>query len=210
MRSSMLLAALWTAAALAGFSTVGPSPAHAQAIEGAVRLHLEVPFLAYQSTTSTLEGVDDGTTASTVAVGPGDAGLGFGIGYGLSDMLVLGTNVALQFRSINTENSDSVTGVGFQLMPYLEAVFGSDSARPFVGANLILQINDVDDFSSTLFGAGALGGVHLFLTDSLSFDLSARLYFLTGSRHVTTTIVDLENDVTQIGLLALIGISGWS
>lgn len=193
-----------------GTIVLSASSASAQ-IDGSLRLHLEVPVLAYVSETNTPDGADDGASVSYLSVGPGSSGFGIGLGYGLSEMIVLGTNVAFQLTSISPEEGDSVSVTNAQIQPYLEAVFGEGTARPFVGAHLSLEINSTENTDTTLFGLGALGGVHIFLADSFSFDISGRLSFATGSRTVELEPTgEAETDISQIGVVVLIGLSGWT
>jgi hypothetical protein len=192
-----------------GAIALSASSASAQ-IDGSLRLHLEVPVLAYVSESNTPEGADE-STVSYLSVGPGSAGFGMGLGYGLSEMIVLGTNLAFQLTSISPDEGDSVSVTTAQIQPYFEAVFGEGTARPFVGAHLSLEINSTENTDTTLFGLGALGGVHIFLADSFSFDISGRLSFATGSRTVELEPTgEAETDISQIGFLVLIGVSGWT
>jgi hypothetical protein len=188
------------------------SSASAQMIDGSLRLHLELPVFGYQSTEITGEGADDGVTTSRITIGPGSSTLGLGLGYGVSEMIVLGTNLVLQHQSIKPDEGDSVGVTTVQILPYLEVVFGEGTTRPFVGGQLMLQINSTENTDTTLFGLGGLGGVHIFLTDSFSFDVSGRLYFLTGSTTFESggAADDIEADASELGVLLLIGLSGWS
>lgn len=193
-----------------GALMLSASSASAQ-IDGSLRLHLEVPVLAYVSETNTPDGADDGTTISYLSIGPGSAGFGMGLGYGLSEMLVLGTNLAVQLTSISPDEGDSTSVTSVQISPYLEAVFGQSTARPFIGAHLLLQINGSENTDTTMFGLGALGGVHVFLTDSFSFDISGRLYYATGTRTVEVAPAgDVDTDISEIGVMVMIGVSGWT
>jgi hypothetical protein len=193
-----------------GALTFWASTGSAQEIDGSLRLHLEVPVLGYRSTEVTADGADDGASVSRVSVGPGTDTLGFGLGYGLSDMLVLGANMALQHTSVSPEEGASASTTVVQLLPYLEVLFGEGSTRPFIGGNLILQISSGENTDSTLFGLGALGGVHVFLNEWVSFDVSARLYYMTGTVTVDTGIVESDTDLSELGVLLLLGVSGWS
>jgi len=192
-----------------GALMLSASSASAQ-IDGSLRLHLEVPVLSYVSETTTPDGADDGTTLSYLSIGPGSAGFGMGLGYGLSEMLVLGTNLAVQLTSISPDEGDSTTVTNMQIMPYLEAVFGEGTARPFIGAHLMLQINGTENSDTTMFGLGALAGAHIFLTDSFSFDISGRLYYATGTRTVEVEPIDVDTDISEIGVAVMIGVSGWT
>ena len=193
-----------------GVLTFLASTASAQAIDGSLRLHLEVPVLGYQSQELTADGADDGASISIVTVGPSTSTLGFGLGYGLSDMLVLGTNVALQHTSVSPEEGDSASTTSVQLLPYIEAVFGQGSARPFVGGNLMLQIRSGENTDATMFGLGALGGVHAFLNEWVSLDVSARIYYMTGTVTVDNGVAESDADMSELGVLLLLGVSGWS
>lgn len=192
-----------------GAIVLSASSASAQ-IDGSLRLHLELPVLGYQSAETTPDGADEGTSTSRITVGPGQDTLGLGLGYGVSEMIVLGTNLVLQHTSVKPDEGDSIGMTSVQILPYLEVVFGEGTARPFVGGQLMLQINSTENTDSTLFGLGGLGGVHIFLADAFSFDISGRLYYLTGSVTIEGPVDDAEADVSELGVLLLIGLSGWS
>jgi opacity protein-like surface antigen len=196
-----------------GAIVLSASSASAQLIDGSLRLHLELPVLGYQSSEIKADGADEGTTTGIFSIGPGETTLGLGLGYGVSEMIVLGTNLALQHSSIKPDEGPAVSATGVQILPYLEVVFGEGTTRPFVGGQLMLQLTSTENTDTTLFGLGALGGVHIFLTDSFSFDVSGRLYYMTGTSTFDSDddlADELETDVSELGVLLLIGLSGWT
>lgn len=200
--------------------------ASAQQINGALRLHLETSVLGFESLTANEEGPPPSETTTTTTFGPGGnglgfgggfrngglgfGGLGFGLGFGVSDNLVIGGNVTLQFRSENPDNGRTRSGQTLTLMPYIEALFGDGSTRPFLGGALLLSFDNFDDVSTTMFGLAGLGGVHIFMTDSYSLDISGRLYVATGSASDDRDRMTVDTSLTQFGLIALLGVSGWS
>jgi len=186
------------------------APASAQQTDGALRLHLETGVLGFESETVDPDGAPDSETTKTTTFGPGSSGLGFGLGFGASDSLVVGANVALQFITIDPEGRGSVSGSRLTLMPYLELLLGDGTARPFVGGALLLSFDSFEDVSTTLFGIAGIGGVHIFMTDSYSFDIGGRLYLATGETSVDAGGMNFDSSITRLGLIALIGVSGWS
>jgi len=198
-------AALLTLAAIA-FA----APASAQQINGALRLHLETGVLGFESETDNPDGPAGSQTTKSTTFGPSAAGLGFGIGFGVGDNLVVGGNVTLQYRSVNPEGPGSVSGSNVTLMPYIEVLLGDGGTRPFVGGALLVSFDDFGDRSTTLFGLAGMGGVHIFMTDSYSFDLAGRLFVDTGSTSFDAGGMTIDTSITRFGLIGLVGVSGWS
>lgn len=202
--------ALLTLASLTLVALLLAAPASAQQVNGALRLHLETRVLGFESLTVNPEGPPASETTTTTTFGPGASGLGFGLGFGVSDNLVVGGNVTLQFRSENPDDGRTRSGQNLTLMPYIEALFGDSGARPFLGGALLLSFDSFDDVSTTLFGLAGIGGVHIFITDSYSLDVSGRLYVNTGSTSFDAGGNTFDASITQFGLIALLGVSGWS
>jgi len=186
------------------------SSASAQGLEGALRFHLEVPFLGFDSTTRTPDGLDEGDTTNTTTFGPSADGLGFGVGYGVTADILVGANVVLNLTSRSPEEGDSESTTNLALAPYVEFLFGEGDIRPFVGGNLFLSVESEENITRSRYGLGGLGGVHIFLADAFSIDVSGRLYFNVGSDTVESGVGDATTDITQVGLMALVGVSGWS
>lgn len=197
-------------AALTALVIAAPASAQTGTINGALRLHTETLVIGYQSHTETPDGVDEGQTTGITSIGPGVYGLGFGLGYGVADNIVVGANLVLQNVTRSPEEGDSNSTLGVSLLPYIEVLFGDGNVRPFVGGNLQLMIISGEDYSQTMFGLGGLGGAHIFLADSFSFDVSGRLYFSTGSETREAGGGDVDTDITELGFLILAGVSGWS
>lgn len=176
--------------------------ASAQSVDGALRLHLETDFLGVVTFTP-----EDGDSSTSTSIGPGSNGLGFGVGYGITDSLVVGGNATVQYTEGDGSNNGELT---LSLLPYLELVLGADTVRPFVGGNLIFALSSRDNSSQTELGLGGLGGVHIFLTDTFSLDLSGRLFFTAGTATVETAAGDADFSFKRFGLLLFAGVSGWS
>lgn len=191
-------AALTTLTALV---LAAPASASAQTIGGGLRLHLETEVLGIVSLSP-----EEGDSSTSTSIGPGANGLGFGIGYGITEELIVGGNFVLQHRDGEGDNDGVFT---LNLLPYLELMLGEGDLRPFVGGNLILAISSGENRSSTEFGLGGLGGVHIFLSDTFSFDLSGRLFFTAGSVTRDTAMGDEDSSFTTLGFLVLVGVSGW-
>lgn len=186
--------------ALAALTFAAPASAQTT-IAGGLRLHLETDVLGIAT-----ENPDEGESSTNTTIGPGSNGLGFGIGYGITEQLILGGNFVLQHRDGEGDNDGEFR---LSLLPYLEFMLGEGSVRPFVGGVLIFALTSRENFSATSFGLGGLGGVHIFLTDSFSLDVSGRLYFTANNTSRETGMGDVDSSSTTVGLLVLVGVSGW-
>ena len=184
------------------------SAQESQSIRG-LRLHLETSLFGVDSSTATPDGADEGSTTTTISFGPSAQGLGFGVGFGITDNLVIGGNLVLNYTSTKREGSDAHGFADVKLMPYLEFLFGSGSVRPFIGGALMMELQSGEDYGAQLFGLAGLGGVHVFMTDSVSLDFSGRLYFEAGSSSVDVGPATADASLTSVGLLVLAGVSGW-
>lgn len=184
------------------------APASAQTIRG-LRLHVETSLFGIDSSTATAEDADEGNTTTTISFGPGAQGLGFGLGFGINENLVLGANLVLNYTSVKGERGDAYGLVNLTLMPYLEFLFGAGNVRPFIGGALLLELESGEDYGAQYFGLAGLGGVHVFMADSFSLDFSGRLYLEAGSSSQDTGPVDRDTSHLNVGLLVLVGVSGW-
>lgn len=189
--------------AMAAFAVLAlAAPASAQAtIGGGLRLHLETTALQIDSTSP-----EEGDSETSTSIGPAAGGLGLGIGYAIDENLVVGGNLVLNHRDGGGDN-DGVLMIG--LMPYLEYLLGDGDVRPFIGGSLILQMTSAENTSLTSLGLAGIGGVHIFLNDGFSFDVGGRLYFTSNSFSVETPAGDVDSSSTSIGLMVLLGVSGW-
>ncbi len=188
-------------AALTALVIANPASAQTPTIGGGLRLHLETSVLEIASTSP-----EEGDSETTTSIGPATNGLGFGVGYGINEQLVVGANLVLNHTDGGGDN-DGVLTLG--LRPYLEYILGDGGVRPFIGGQLIFDIISAENTSLTSFGLAGMGGVHVFLNDGFSFDVGGRLYFVSQSLTVDTGAGEVDSSATRVGLLVLLGVSGW-
>lgn len=178
------------------------TPANAQTIDGALRLHVETGAFGVTRLTRTR---DSGSSAwgTILSVGPTNTGLGAGVGFGVSEAALVGLNLSLQVMSLSDDDSDTTTMTRAALAPYVEILFGSGSTRPFVGAQGTLGYTKIENSNATTLGLMGQVGAHFFLSEGGSFDLSARPF-------VETSTDEDDDTLTSYGLLVMIGVSAWS
>lgn len=182
----------------------------AQGIGGAARIGLETSALSYESVTL------DGTTATTVNSGIGLSGFGLHLG-GATEHVELGVNLRLTNQTSEVEGSDvEFSTTHLTLLPTLRAVLGSrgSAVRPFIGGSLGLTHTAYDasgdedgwdadagdaESTSTLL-AGPVVGIHGFVGDHVSLDLTANAFRVVGLGSV---------DATGYSLSITAGISAW-
>ena len=175
---------------------LAPAPAHAQRSRD-LRLHIETSAFSFTSTSS-----DGGTDRTATRVGIFPSSLGFGLGTVVGDSLVLGGSFVLDFQSISTEQGDGDTRGNFMLRPYLELLLGHGEIRPFVGAGVGFGYSSADGNAATTAELAALGGAHFTLGPAASFDLTGRIFYQSVAADAL--------DQSHIGLILLLGISGWT
>lgn len=203
----------------------GEDPVSGELAE-AVRFNIDAALFRYASTTTSVDvpGAED-QTASVTSVGnaSGFGGLfgdlSLGIGYALTDSLVLGSGMQFGYESLGSSGSDepepSLLTVGFA--PYLEYMSGAGSTKPFIGGTLYVRHmaftvpavgGDPESKSSnTMLGGGLIGGAHFFVAEGCSVDLTGRI---TYGRSVSSE-PELADGVTisELDVLVTLGVSAW-
>jgi hypothetical protein len=198
-------------------------PAFAQNTERAFQLGLSAPVLRYQ--TGSLE-YDTGAVSTDADVSRTQIGIERNVmvelGYGLTDMFVLGGFVQLahESNSVEVENADeqedSETHV--VLGPKFDAMFSpGQKLRPFVGGMIgfVSQGTSTENTDSSLSGVAleARGGLRWFPTPGFSLDPALVLGFsaLSGENEVDigpgSADVDVSGSLFHIGIN--VGFSGW-
>jgi len=224
-------------------------PAAAErSLNDTVQLSLSGSLLGYSSLTSTpdpstntssppgagsLSGLPPEQKVSTTSYGLPGSGLGFGLGVGLSDNVVLGAQLFFSGSktTIGDSNSDGST---VQFLPRLEYVVDDTGIRPFFAAvagvghssatSSSLTVLDSEsstvstDSSSTTFLFGGSVGVHGFLSDTLSIDPAFTVLGVSGSQTSTLSLpssssamgsAEQKASVSGYQVLLSIGLSGW-
>jgi len=141
--------------------------------------------------------------------------MGFELGYGLSDNIVLGASVLFWYKTESEEDADESTdGLNINLFPHLDYVFSEgSSARPFIGILAGISSDSVSqgdtDISSFSFGFGLRGGLHLFVAESFSIDPLLQFVYGIGSYESDAMFGTAEGDINTLLVDVMLGLSGW-
>ena len=227
------------------------SEARAQQLGGRVVVGLETPFFRLER--ATVEPGDSGafefdyryreaTARSTVSLGLASNAHGnypFGgpllvvaqLGYAFADAFMVGLHVGAGFASSSGGGSAGAEYWSLAVGPRAEYLFGCGWIRPFAGLELGLLLSETGgngaprvEQSGRLWSIGPTGGVYLFASDVLAFDLRASLGYGAGSLtqevwFVTPALVEgdlgfeesarREDDVEQLNAVIALGLSAW-
>jgi hypothetical protein len=208
-----------------GALAVSPSVL-AQPSGGPLRLSLDGQLFATRSLTFETELPADpalGTgplkvkqDQSTTAFGPLLPGLGVGVGYGLSDRVLLGARLLLTTEKRRNGGASDTRTTTASLVPYAELTFAPDAAlQPVVGAevgyaSITGRQGSVEQSAST-WSFGALVGLRAFAARGFSIDPTLRLQYVAGGQEVTDSASGTAWDGTLrgIGFAATVTFSGW-
>ncbi|HTA91200.1 MAG TPA: outer membrane beta-barrel protein [Polyangiaceae bacterium] len=207
-------------------------------IADAAHLSLDGSLLGYQKLTFTpnpvtatdpLSDTDDqvapaAQTASSTTFGLLGTGFGVGLGYGLTNDVLLGVQLELTSTQASSAAGSS-TNTTLQFLPRLEYVFEGADARPYVAAILGIGHSSValpagaGSESGTQYLFGGSFGVHAFLSDTLSIDPALTFLGQSGSETDTTTAVSLvdgsqastsqQGSTSGYSVVFSIGLSAW-
>ena len=166
------------------------------------------------------------------------------LGYRLSDRIYIGSKVGMQFRREVTEwrgpddeervsNKYGNTYLDFSLSPHASYWFGKGAVRPFLTVEGLIGYgmnksesdsgsNNGWKYSGFSLGAGAGGGVHIFVGEHVSLNVSLLgQYSFQKSKSETSNSYEDEDGSWQtssynqsskthsLELLGNLGISGW-
>ncbi len=245
------MAALLTATMTTPASAADGVPDTENRVKGKLRFHVDTDFFGWTHSRNFTDEPNAPINASNrVGFGfarplAGDGGIlggsmfGLGLGYGISDYLILGARMGLSFDHVSspTDQPFKTTSNYFSTMftPYLEilplprgrvlpfilvrsgfqaAAFGvrTKGSDPLLGD---LSGLDRDSYIAPTIGIG--GGAHFLLTDTFSLDASLmfdyRWYFAknrTSTSTGPTVTTDWEKANTQSSTLgAVVGFSVW-
>jgi hypothetical protein len=227
----------------AGFGcALGARPAAAErSLKEAVQLSLTGSLLGYSSLRLTPrvslnpQPLAPGATEvpsqalSTTSYGLPGSGLGFGLGVGLSDNVLLGAQLLLS-RSKTSLGDSSDDSTLVQFLPRVEYVFHGATSRPFLAAvagvnhssatsSSSISSGDLTYSSSTessgtgfLFGGSA--GVHAFISHSLAIDPAFTVLRISGSQTNKSSFsagstVEQGYSTSGYQVLLSIGLSAW-
>ena len=214
-------------ACIGAFLVVAASSAtaHAQKTQGAVQLGLGTPVFSYSSSATTLElnGVEEETETSGIQWGIRQEVM-FELGYGVTDMIVVGGFVELggssQTQTPDDPNADEleISQLNLALLPKIDFMFSEGQKfRPFVGAagGLVLtsaKISSGDDRTETsLTGVQLLGrvGFRAFLAPGFSLDPALFVTWSTASGELEFAGENVDQTTSGFGGGLMLAVSGW-
>jgi Outer membrane protein beta-barrel domain len=188
-----------------------PRTLKAQSIDHRVQLSLSANLLSHESLKLSSAGTS--VSATDTAWGPGAAGLGFGLGYGVTDNWLLGVQLlgGSATSSLNGGGAADLKQTSYSVLPRVDYTFGLEQAlRPYVGATLGLRGTSTSGAatsktSSTELVFGASVGVRAFVSPGFSIDPGVTFLGSSGNERVGAARLD------QSGFAFLIGVafSGW-
>ncbi len=207
-------------------------------IADAAHLSLDGSLLGYQKLTFTpdpatdsnpLSGTDGqvapaAQTASSTTFGLLGTGFGVGLGYGLTNDVLLGVQLELTSTQASSAAGSS-TNTTLQFLPRLEYVFEGADARPYlaaiigVGHSSVALPGGAGSASGTQYLFGGSFGVHAFLSDTLSIDPALTFLGESGSETDTATALSLvdgsvastsqQGSTSGYAIVFSIGLSAW-
>jgi outer membrane protein W len=212
--------------ALAAAGLFTTTAARAQKTEGAFQLGLSTSVLSYSTGTLEVEsetlGLEADADISTTSWGIGeDSPVTLELGYGVTDMLVIGGFLRLGGTSQETdydqaEFPDSESSEFSMLLgPKLDVMFSpGNTVRPFVGAGvglLIQSSEDADENETSLTGFQLVGraGLRAFLADGFSLDPALDIGWGTASGEAESAVGDLDLSASVFNVGVSLGLSGW-
>src|SRR5688572_11493099 len=195
--------------------TAAPT-AHAQETAGAFQLGLSTSFVSYTSGTSEAEvpGDDVSVDVSEVDWGlTGENGVVLELGYGVTDIVILGGFVQLGGSSQSTqvdlpgEPEVDRTEFGLVIGPKIEAMFSPGSTvRPFIGAGVGFLLSSTDDedtgTDTSLTGVQLLGrvGLRAFAAEGFSIDPAIVFGWATASGEVETATANVDTSASAFNV----------
>jgi hypothetical protein len=206
-------------------ASVAAPTAHAQETAGAFQLGLSTSFISYTSGTTDLElpGGDVSADVSGVNWGlTGENGVVLELGYGVTEIVILGGFVQLGGSSQTTqvdlpgEPEVDRTEFGLLIGPKIEAMFSQGSTvRPFIGAGVGFLLSSVDDEDTgndtSLTGVQLLGrlGLRAFAAEGFSIDPAVVFGWATASGEVDTGPTNVDTSFSAFNVGLGLGFSGW-
>lgn len=194
--------------------------AQAQETEGALQLGLGTSVFSYSSASLEAEaqGVTQDLDISTTRWGLSDTQATLELGYGLSDMIVLGGFAQLGGASTTTEigaTESEESSFSLVIGPKIDFMFSpGQTVRPFVGAALGLSSSSTEagtaETSTTALQLLGRVGIRAFLADGFSLDPALTLGWaslLSGDLDLGVADADLSGSAFNIGVA--VGFSGW-
>ena len=220
----------------------GSGTGGASNMQGRFRIHLDGNLFSFRHQREWFEpdhmpADDIEDVINSVGFGIGQHNFGLGLGYGITDGLVVGVKLGLGFNHSRAQDRgpglvgpDSINNTtNFVVLPYVEYAFiPGGRFRPFIyvhggvgGSHFVQTDSDktgavIGNSVSPVIGGG--GGLHIFIIPQVSVDLFGEVdqYFtLTKSKVEVNGVIDttVANDYARDSLLTefsvLAGLSLW-
>lgn len=187
------------------------SASHAELPAGMFRLHMSQTFLEVGTGEVNPEGNANDQQYSGLEVGVGMDRFGLGFGFALGGKLLLGAKVALGQESGDWHPGSEDEHFLISGIPYLEFVFLTTRIRPFAKVMLGMEGAHYENgggFWGIVMGGG--GGLHFFLTPSVSIDADLELAFRLGTGHWDNgNNPDIDFSHWRFSFATLVGLSAW-
>jgi hypothetical protein len=188
-------------------------PAFAYDISNKTQFALGVGVLSFTTTTIDLDvpGVADRDITDT-SFGTLDSS-SVGIGYAVSDGVVLGAEISASYEKQSAEDVDDTTASSVVLAPTVQYYFPGETARVFLGGSVGLVLGGSDDgdveTSSTAVGLVGAVGVAWFATESVSIAPNLSLGYAFGSSELEGDGFDAEADLKAFSVNLGLTLSAW-
>lgn len=199
--------------------------AHAQETAGAFQLGLSTSFISYTSGTTEVELPTGDVSADVSEVNwgfTGDNGVVLELGYGVTDIVILGGFVQLggssQTTQVDLPGEPEVDRTEFNLLigPKVDVMFSPGNAvRPFIGAGVAFAMSKIDDEDTgndtSLTGVNLIGRVGLRAFAAPGFSIDPAVVFGWGAAwgEVDTGPTDVDTNGSAFNVGLGLGFSGW-
>jgi hypothetical protein len=184
---------------------------YAELPAGIFRLHMSSTFVEVGTGETEVDGQGDEGYGG-LELGLGMSRFAIGAGFGLGGKLLIGAKLAIGQESSDWwPGSENETFV-FSAIPYVEFVFLQSRVKPFAKAMVGIEGargEDDSGFWGLVLGGG--GGLHFFLTQSVSVDadLELNLRFGTGHNTMPGPVDDVDYSHWRFSFATLLGLSAW-
>ena len=210
MRSIYYLGSVFTLA----FATT----ATAQDIEGRFQLGLSTDLVSYTDATLTNDDNDQDADMTTTRWGIRENVL-LELGYGVSDMIVIGAMATLggASQTIDTGAADDEESSEFTAVigPKIDIVLSPGSTvRPFLGAVIAFATTTGEtvggaETTITGFELGGRLGFHWFAAEGFSVAPALAFVYASGSGEVDLGTTNVDISMSGIEVALMLGASGW-
>jgi hypothetical protein len=178
---------------------------------GIFRLHMSSTFVEVGTGETEADGQSDEGYGG-LELGLGMSRFAIGAGFGLGGKLLIGAKLAIGQESSDWWPGDEAETFIFSAIPYIEFVFLQSRVKPFAKAMAGVEGSRREDesgFWGIVLGGG--GGLHFFLTQSVSVDADLELNFRFGTGHFALPgpADDIDFSHWRFSFATLLGLSAW-